>query len=338
MRYYVYSLHFLTPVHFGNTAEGGTLENVELSFSSDSFFSALCNEAAQAPELLQTLLAAVEQGKMVLSSLFPFFDREKETGQWEYYLPRPLRLENKKLETHSYQATKAEATRRKALKQVRYVRASLLEKKDSEKTETAILEQPNFGQFETVAKLNRRLEPGLPYFIGSYTFAPGAGLYFLAGFEEGQESLEDQFDQLLELLGYSGIGGERSSGCGKFELAADKEEMDPAYPCLFEDTQALLDMLIEQQGDYYMTIAALVPDQKTISQLAEGTYKLRKRSGFVSSAQLANAVKRNSYYTLVEGSCFPQPLTGRMLQFQVPGLAHPVYRNGLGLFVGVHDA
>ena len=327
MRYYVYSLHFLTPVHFGNTAEGGTLENVELSFSSDSFFSALCNEAAQAPELLQTLLAAVEQGKMVLSSLFPFFDREKETGQWEYYLPRPLRLENKKLETHSYQATKAEATRRKALKKVRYVRASLLEKKNSEKTENAILEQPNFGQFETVAKLNRRLEPGLPYFVGAYTFAPGAGLYFLAGFEEGQESLEDQFDQLLELLGYSGIGGERSSGCGKFELAADKEEMDPAYPCLFEE-----------QGDYYMTIAALAPDQKTISQLAEGTYKLRKRSGFVSSAQLANAVKRNSYYTLVEGSCFPQPLTGRMLQFQVPGLAHPVYRNGLGLFVGVHDA
>lgn len=38
---------------------------------------------------------------------------------------------------------------------------------------------------------------------------------------------------------------------------------------------------------------------------------------------------------LQEGSCFPERLRGQMLQQTVDGLAHDVYRDGIGMFVGL---
>lgn len=338
MRYYIYSLKFLTPVHFGNTADGGTLENVALSFSSDSFFSALCNEAVIAPEFLQSFIMAIKEGAIRLSSLFPYLDREEETGQWEYYVPRPIRMEARPVVLRSFQETKQEATRRKAMKKVAYVRASFLAEAKEKHTEDEMLDLPEFGAFETLGKVNRRVDPGLPYFVSTYRFAPQAGLYFIAAFDETADALEEPFDALMEQLGYSGIGGERSSGCGKFELADDKEELY-AGECIYDDTEAIMTMLTAEKADYYMNVSSLVPMAEEVASMAEGTYKLRKRSGFVSSPQLTNFVKRNSYYSILEGSCFTQPLSGKVLEISVPGLSHPVYRNGQGLCMGVkrHD-
>lgn len=334
MRYYIYSLKFLTPVHFGNTADGGTLENVALSFSSDSLFSALCNETAIAPEFLQSFIMAVKEGTIRLSSLFPFYNREDTTGQWEYYVPRPIRMEARPVVLRSFQETKQEATRRKAMKKVTYVRASFLAGEKEAHAEDEMMDLPEFGAFGTTEKLNRRVDPGLPYFVSTYSFSPQAGLYFIVAFDESSDALEEPFDELVEQLGYSGIGGERSSGCGKFELADDKEELY-AGECIYDDTEAIMTMLTAETADYYMNVASLVPAAEEVASMAEGTYKLRKRSGFVSSPQLTNFIKRNSYYSVVEGSCFTRPLSGKMLEFAVPGLPHPVYRNGRGLFMGV---
>lgn len=38
---------------------------------------------------------------------------------------------------------------------------------------------------------------------------------------------------------------------------------------------------------------------------------------------------------LQEGSCFPERLRGQMLQQTVDGLAHDIYRDGIGMFVGL---
>ena len=46
MIYYVFTLNFLAPVHFGDTASGGKLDKMALSCSADTLFAALCNEAA----------------------------------------------------------------------------------------------------------------------------------------------------------------------------------------------------------------------------------------------------------------------------------------------------
>lgn len=46
MMYYIFTLKFLTPVHFGDTANGGSLDKFSLQCSADTLFAALCNEAA----------------------------------------------------------------------------------------------------------------------------------------------------------------------------------------------------------------------------------------------------------------------------------------------------
>lgn len=335
MEYYIYSLQFQTPVHFGNTSDGGTLETVDLAFSADSLFSALCNESASSPAFLQQFISAVKEGRMRFSSLFPYVAGSGADGQWQYYLPRPIQMQEKSVATRSFTETKQEATKRKAMKKINYVRASLLESGKHLWETDAALDLPDFGQYVTAGKLNRRVEPGRPYFVSSYLFAPHAGLYFVAAFADA--SWLDSFEQLITQLGYSGIGGERTNGFGKFTLARKPLAVsDPA--CRDADIQALAEMLRTQKAATYMNISAVVPTPEELPVVAAGTYKLRKRGGFVSSPRLTNYTKRNSYYTLIEGSCFPSPLTGRMLEFSAPGVPHRIYRNGFGLFVGVgHD-
>ena len=46
MMYYIFTLKFLTPVHFGDTANGGSLDKFSLQCSADTLLAALCNEAA----------------------------------------------------------------------------------------------------------------------------------------------------------------------------------------------------------------------------------------------------------------------------------------------------
>ena len=40
MMYYIFTLKFLTPVHFGDTANGGSLDKFSLQCSADTLFAA----------------------------------------------------------------------------------------------------------------------------------------------------------------------------------------------------------------------------------------------------------------------------------------------------------
>ena len=40
---------------------------------------------------------------------------------------------------------------------------------------------------------------------------------------------------------------------------------------------------------------------------------------------------------LAEGSCFNKRLQGRLLEQSIEGLAHKLYRDGVGMFVGLKD-
>ena len=86
MKYYLFTLKFLTPVHFGDTGNGGNLERVSMTCSADTFFSALCSEAALVSKnCVETLVEKFANGKICLSSLFPFYQAEDE--ELELYLP-----------------------------------------------------------------------------------------------------------------------------------------------------------------------------------------------------------------------------------------------------------
>lgn len=102
MMYYIFTLKFLTPVHFGDTANGGSLDKFSLQCSADTLFAALCNEAAnKGSDAVATLVKKTAEGKIVFSSLFPYW-RTVDDGLY-FYLPKPLL----KLEQDEQQSAKS---------------------------------------------------------------------------------------------------------------------------------------------------------------------------------------------------------------------------------------
>ena len=324
----------MTPVHFGDTGNGGNLEKVTMTCSADTFFSALCSEAALASNAFAEEMAQkFIEGKIAVSSLFPYYQAEDD--ELELYLPKPFyRMNTEVTGIKSFNEMKIAATKMKRVKKTAYVRASQL--KDLLNAIGSNIEYdydlPVFATKMNSERVNKRMEEPLPYFVGSYIFSKGAGLYFVLGLEN-----EDDLEQIKELivqLGYSGIGGKRSSGYGKFELADDEIEMD-AECGIFDDDIALANMLIEADADLQMNIAPVVPSTDDIDTVKEGFYKLLRRSGFIASKNMEENAKRESVYMLAEGSCFKKRLGGNMVALDVQGVSHKVYRNGLGMFVGV---
>ena len=274
------------------------------------------------------------EGKIVFSSLFPYW-RTADSDLY-FYLPKPLlKLEQEEQQSaKSFEEIKQLATKLKKQKKSTYIRASqinsLLESGGSDR-QFAV---PEFAAPLVAGRVALREEKPLPYYVGSYVFSKHSGLYFILGVEH-----EEEFTLIKELLfslGYSGIGGKRSSGYGKFELADDKLELSDDGGDYDDDTAIAL-MLYNEKSKYQMCLAPVCPCVDEIAVVKQGSYKLIKRGGFIASSAAKDNIKRNSIYMLQEGSCFPERLRGQMLQQTVDGLAHDVYRDGIGMFVGLKN-
>lgn len=333
MMYYIFTLKFLTPVHFGDTANGGSLDKFSLQCSADTLFAALCNEAAnKGSDAVETLVKKTVEGKIVFSSLFPYC-RTVDDDLY-FYLPKPLlKLEQDEQQSaKSFEEIKQLATKLKKQKKSTYIRASqinsLLESGSSDR-QFAV---PEFAAPLVAGRVALREEKPLPYYVGSYVFSEHSGLYFILGVEH-----EEEFTLIKELLlslGYSGIGGKRSSGYGKFELADDELELFDDGG-VYDDDTAIALMLYNEKSKYQMCLAPVCPKADELAVVKQGRYKLIKRGGFITSSAAKDNIKRNSIYMLQEGSCFPERLCGQMLQQTVDGLAHDVYR--VGMFVGLKN-
>lgn len=332
MKYYIFTLKFLTPVHFGDSAGGGSLERVLLNCSADTLFSALCNEMADNQEILNDFVAKTASGKIMFSSLMPFYRIDDKDLQ--LYLPKPLLNGEVIAKTEqSFTEIKQLATKLKKKKKEAYIRASQI-KRLLKTGQNDYDGTPKFAVPYVAARVGMRGEKSLPYYVGSYLFSKQTGLYLICGTED--ETDIDFVENALISLGLSGIGGKRSSGYGKFELEDDKWEID-AENGFYEDDIALGAMLVKENAAWQMCIAPVCPVRGQAENIKQGNYKLLKRSGFVPAFGLDNNVKRNSIFMLAEGSCFAKRVQGRMVELDVDGLNHKIYRNGVGMFVGLDD-
>lgn len=335
MMYYIFTLKFLTPVHFGDTANGGSLDKFSLQCSADTLFAALCNEAVnKGSDAVEKLVKKTAEGKIVFSSLFPYW-RTADDDLY-FYLPKPLlKLEQEEQQSaKSFEEIKQLATKLKKQKKSTYIRASQINSLLKYGGSNGQFTVPEFAAPLVAGRVALREEKPLPYYVGSYVFSDNSGLYFILGVEH-----EEEFTLIKELLfslGYSGIGGKRSSGYGKFELADDKLELSDDGGDYDDDTAIAL-MLYNEKSKYQMCLAPVCPCVDEIAVVKQGSYKLIKRGGFIASSAAKDNIKRNSIYMLQEGSCFPERLRGQMLQQTVDGLAHDVYRDGIGMFVGLKN-
>ncbi len=326
MLYKLYKLKFVTPVHFGSHKIGTSLENVSSYCHSDTFFSALCLEYLKlfGKGNFSSFIENFNNGKIVISSLFPY-DKD------DMYLPKPA-LIVKRQNSHE-----ADYKNKKKFKKLEFIKI-----KDFKKYINCLKtggtfdcsNYDNYAYYNDSAKVSLRNddENNRIYHVGTYTFIENAGLYFIAKFEN--ESIIEQFENILESLQYSGLGGKRSSGYGKFEI----DETIELTENLTKSEEELINMLKSQDNQYNMLISLYSPDEKEteITSFENSYYNLIKRNGFVYSPDYAeNILKRKSIVMFKEGSCFDFVPSGSIQDVGNYG-NHSVFKYAKALTIGIN--
>lgn len=334
MMYKIFRLHFLAPVHFGTAEQGGKLEQTELSYPSDTLFSALCHELA-CHGMQQELKEFIEQNKqenIVFSDLLPYRETAEDV---QLYLPKPILLierEEQPSTAISLDEIRKQATARKKLKKLTHLRAShMTEYLSAMRQGRPFSSDADFGTSGLSTRVNQRGEDPLPYAVGSFFFRQDAGMYLVVRTET-----EEQWTMIADLLtslGLSGIGGKRSSGYGTFELAYGAEDIASMRGA---DAAALLAMLSDEQAHWQMCLSSLLPDVDMLSEVCGAQYRLRQRGGFLTPEAGAPMQKKDSICMLESGSCFPKRLHGRMASLGSYH-GHDVLRSGISLFAGVRS-
>jgi CRISPR type III-A-associated RAMP protein Csm3/CRISPR type III-A-associated RAMP protein Csm4 len=259
----------------------------------------LCHEALGISEGIEKLVHYCKSGKLKLSDGLPYIDDT-------LYVPKPMTTVETKEEGNSKV--------KKAFKKLKYIPINKIEEYmkgnlDAQKEKEKL---SRLGKYEMTQKASISYEEGLdalPYYIGSYHFSKNAGLYVIIGYEDTEAF---QFiSSLIEGLSYSGIGGKRTSGYGKFQ--AKYKNMDPQ---------------LKQRLN--------VPKDDEIEKVCtEVQFQLIKRSGFVNSMTYADTFrKKKDFYGFVAGSCFKIPYQGDIYDVSIYG-KHPVYRYAIPIFMGV---
>ncbi len=344
--YVITLLKFRTPVHFGAAGLGGGLEEAEMICRADTFFSALCQEAAlQGAESLDRLITACQSGKVRFSDLMPYCEAHNE---YELYLPRPCLPPDEKTEENqacSLTAVRQVSGQRKKIKKRQFLRATELLALRNGKLDTMDLpELPSFGEKTNDVHFNSRTRK--PYDVGAFHFQENAGLYLVIALENEED--RNWLAPLIYFLGLSGIGGRKSSGLGHFDLIDGEDpasvsgsELEYAFSVLNEygiygkDDAALYQLLNASNDHWQMTIAPVLPSKEDIPAAADGFGQLLRRCGYAYSKGMETAIRTDSVYMMNSGSCFRQRLTGRIADVNPGNVPHPVYKYGKGLYLGV---
>ena len=309
MDYKVYKLRFLGAVHFGRQC----LEDGEYTFCADTLFSALCQEALkQGEDVLQRFYQNARKGSLLLSDAFPYMGDT-------YYLPKPM----KRIETAN---NKGDSKIKKAYKKLKYIPMEALDVYLSGNYDICNAQTENIGQLgyfemKTAASI-RGEEETKPYRIGTYYYNKGNGLYIIAGYRE-QADVE-LLDKLMECLSFSGIGGKRAAGLGRFELLAG------SLPEKFLRR-------LEGTGARYMSLSVSLPRADELEAALTGAeYMLCKRSGFVASGQYApRQMRKRDLYVLKAGACVATGYQGDIYDVSDESGGHPVYRYAKPMLMGV---
>lgn len=305
MDYRIFKLSFPAGVHFGS----GSLESCEMQFCADSLFSAMCMEAvSEGQERLDQLINTVQKGELILSDLLPY------QGD-ELYLPKPfLKFDNPD--------SSFDVSNRKRLKNLKYIPLSHLQDFVDGRMDVSKTQNPVFSVKEIkVSAAVRGQEETLPYRVGILRFLEDCGLYLIIGYTSTE--IADLVEHLVTLLSYSGIGGKRASGLGRFRFKV----------C---DVPEELSGRLTDEHQIYMTVSVSLPgDEEFDDAIPSARYSLIRRSGFVSSSVYAPEFrKKRDLYAFQAGACFEKKFKGVVADVSDGG-THPVYRYAKPMFVGV---
>ncbi|WP_028330920.1 type III-A CRISPR-associated RAMP protein Csm4 [Brachyspira alvinipulli] len=345
MKYRLYKLQFLSPIHFGSDTVGTSLEEADLICHSDTFFSALCSEYIKLNgyKTLDDIefKKLFDNNDLLISSLFPYKNNS-------FYIPRPMIISEKNTsDNNTDNSEKDKKHDRKAMKKISYIQISHIQNylkgvKNNDNSFLDFLENikeledyNNFAKYSLIQKVGLRNndEKNALYDVGAYYFNVGCGLYFILGYKS--DSNLKLFESVLESLKYSGIGGKRTSGYGLFEYKVE-EDIN-----MFEFEN-------KNESNYKMLLSLYSPfDDSKEDKLCElsnidfnkSYYSLIKRNGFIySPIHGKNLIKRKSLSMFKEGSCFyvKDDIKGYVLNVNNKDRQGNVYRYGKALCIYIN--
>ena len=307
MKYKIYKLRFIAPVHFGKNS----LSDSEYTICSDTFFSALCSEAVNSDQSnLDSFVNAVRNGSIKISDAFPYIDDE-------CFLPKPY--------VFIEQTADGDSITRKAYKALKYIPMrdydSFL-KGDYDVFSAKSMRNLGVSSVKVSASIRNDEDETLPYEVGTFSFNDNCGLYIIVGCED--DECELLLDTLMMSLSHSGIGGKRSSGYGRF--AYDKSNVD----------EWLMNHIFSSEG-ILMLINTAFPQESEIEEVLDGAnYSLIKRSGFVASMNYADSWRRKKDVVMFKsGSTFRKMFEGDIYDVSTDVGSHPVYRYGKPFFMRI---
>jgi CRISPR-associated protein Csm4 len=152
-----------------------------------------------------------------------------------------------------------------------------------------------------------------------------SGLYFLIHFPTHNPELERHLYAALELLGEEGLGGERSSGAGRF-TATWLDIEDKSEPSL----KQWYEVLQFDRGNHHALLSLFWENPLSNPALLGATarYALKERGGWVVGPQ----VRRRMVRMFAEGSVFPVKPTGHLADVTPDSFHnHKIYRSGISL-------
>lgn len=303
----IVKLSFQAPVHFGNRR----LSDSEYTCDAATLFSALYIEALGAG-CADDLLRAARAGELTLSDAFPYIDER-------LYIPKPMIAAPHAAVSHAEQSDSRE---RKANKNLKYIPLDQLSGYLAGSFDfIGELDKFNLGSSFLRTKVNltrENSEDAEPYHVGGFAFNPGCGIYFI---------VRGSFDiaSLVEQLGYSGLGGKRTSGYGRFTA-----EFVGAEP--FEAA-----LSAASTGRSMLLSSAAPCENELVDELLAGAkYHLERKGGFVQSSSHATTPrKKRDMWLFSPGSVFSRRFAGDVFDVNVTPGTHAVLRYARAMWMEV---
>lgn len=331
MSYLLYKLRFPNGIHIG-TASGNTLEETMIGVYSDTFYSALYNEYMKIYNDNE-LYKVSKTGDFLVSDLLPF--KEKDDMSTDFYLPKPF-ISVQRNERRNDE----EVVDRKKVKATNFIPADKLEEYFSflkNGTNFPIIDD-DFGkkQLYTKNKVSLENEDTQLYNIEIFKFNEKSGLYFIVKLPEN-EKWQRIFENILESLSLTGIGGKKNSGFGQF-VSEDPMFFDGTdFDAIESDSDAFINRALFSNEKKFLILSSYSPKIEEIGKIKENEnyYQLIKRSGFVNSSSYSEqAEKRKQVYMLSSGSVLSFKPEGKILDLNLHG-KHSIYRMGKPIVLGV---
>jgi len=324
----IYKLHFTSPLHLGDARDdyGISLKTM----ASDTMYAALISSLAK----LGKEIPKDGDLKCTISSLFPFYQKDKADGNAVLFFPKPLK--------QTLPKSKKAVEERKKIKKVTWLDASYFTKilrGEQLFDEQTIGGNAIQGEFMTDALIDKDFissqvsprvtvsrdfsEDAKPFYMDRVTFKGYSGLFFIA---DGDVSL---LEKALNLLQHEGIGTDRNVGNGYFEYDSTTVELD-----------------IPNGSEYALALSSFVPESKEQLQALLDSdniaYDFQRRGGWITTPP-NNTLRKNVIYAFTAASVFKHQCDGVETLGQVgidlkPDLQmveHPIWRCGRALFLPI---